>query len=212
MKIALLAIALLSIPALAAAQTAPLPAAPLPAPAPAPPPRPTLPRVTLQTPKGPIVIALDIDKAPKTAANFLRYVTAKKFDGTSFYRALSFPRDTPLGLIQGGIRGISTRSFPPIAHEATSLTGLTHDDGAVSMARTTPGTAQGDFFIIIGKLDSLDADFAAPGFAVFGHVVEGMDIVRAIQASPVSPTAGEGAMKGQILAAPVAIITATKTK
>lgn len=210
MKTIFLTLALLALAAPAAAQTTP-PEAPAVTVTP-PQPRPALPCVTLQTPKGTIVIALDIDKAPKTAANFLRYVAAKKFDGTSFYRALSFPRETPIGLIQGGVRGAPARSFPPIAHEATSLTGLTHDDGAVSMARTTPGTAQGDFFIIIGGLDSLDADAAAPGFAVFGHVVEGMDVVRAIQASPVSATAGEGAMKGQMLAAPVAITTAIAKK
>ncbi len=184
---------------------------PLPSPAPEAP-RPAGPRVTLQTREGTITIELDREKAPVTTANFLKYVDQKRFDGSSFYRALKFPRDEPLGLIQGGVRGRSDKVLPPIAHEPTSKTGLTHMDGAVSMARGAPGSAQGDFFIIVGNLNTLDANDKDPGYAVFGHVVEGMDVVLKILTAPTSPTAGEGAMKGQMIAAPVAIVAAKRVK
>lgn len=170
----------------------------------------SLPRVTLETGAGPITIEVDTVRAPLTAANFLRYVDEKRFDGTSFYRALGFPGRPDLGLVQGGIRGDPKRARPAIPHEPTSQTGLAHGDFTVSMARTAPGTAQGDFFITLGAFAGLDAQPGEgpgdrAGFAVFGRVVDGQDAVRAILAAPVSPTAGEGAMKGQMLAAPVPI-------
>jgi peptidyl-prolyl cis-trans isomerase A (cyclophilin A) len=91
---------------------------------------------------------------------------------------------------------------------------LSHKDGTISMARNAPGTASGDFFITIGDIPSMDADPSQPGdnlgFAAFGHVVEGMEIVRRILEAPTSPTEGEGAMKGQILAPPVRILTARR--
>jgi peptidyl-prolyl cis-trans isomerase A (cyclophilin A) len=168
-----------------------------------------LPRVTLETGAGPITLEVDTVRAPVTAANFLRYVEEKRFDGTSFYRALSFPGRPDLGLVQGGIRGDPKRARPGIAHEPTHVTGLAHGDFTISMPRTAPGTAQGDFFITLGAFPSLDSQPGQPGdnagFAVFGRVVEGQDTVRAILAAPVSPTAGEGAMKGQMLDQPVPI-------
>ncbi len=180
----------------------------------------TLPTVSLATTQGPIIIALETAKAPLTTANFLRYVTQKRLDGTSFYRALRFPGENAVGLIQGGIHGSSKLILPPVAHESTAKTGLTHDDMAISMARTTPGTAAGDFFIIVGNLPSLDAKTEGAGekgddragYAVFGHVIGGQDIVRRIIEAPTSPTAGEGAMKGQILLKPVTIISAKASK
>ncbi len=180
---------------------------------PTPAPFANLPRVTLKTSLGPITIALERAKAPLTVANFLRYVDQKRFDGTTFYRALNFPNATPVGLIQGGVRGRSDKVLPPVRHEPTSQTGLGHVDGAVSMARAAPGTAQGDFFIIIGAgLSALDASDKDPGYAVFGHVVDGMDVVRRILAAPTSPTAGEGAMKGQMILAPITVATARRVK
>jgi peptidyl-prolyl cis-trans isomerase A (cyclophilin A) len=177
-------------------------------------PAPAGPRVVLETGAGPITIELDTARAPITAANFLRYVDERRFDGTSFYRALSFPGRPDLGLVQGGIRSDPKRARPPIPHEPTSATGLAHGDFTVSMARTTPGTAQGDFFITLGSFPSLDAQPGQPGdnsgFAVFGRVVDGQDTVRAILAAPVSPTAGEGAMKGQMIAEPVPILRARR--
>jgi peptidyl-prolyl cis-trans isomerase A (cyclophilin A) len=154
-------------------------------------------RVALDTSAGTIVIELD-PRAPITVANFLRYVDEDRLDGTSFYRAMNL--GAVGGLIQGGPSGASDRVLPGIAHEPTSQTGLRHGDGVVSMARFEPGTATGDFFIIVGdNLGSLDAGATDPGFAAFGRVVQGMEVVRAILTSPRSPTAGEGVMVGQML-------------
>jgi peptidyl-prolyl cis-trans isomerase A (cyclophilin A) len=186
-----------------------VPAAPDPAGV-APPPAAPMPHVTLTTTAGPIVIEVETVRAPITAANFLRYVTQKRLDGTVFYRALNLAPG--MGLIQGGVRGDPKRSLKPIPHEPTSTTGLTHDNGAVSMARAAPGTATGDFFVIVGAIPSLDAQPGGDaGFAVFGHVVSGMETVAKVLAAPVSPTAGEGAMKGQMIAQPVRIVTARRT-
>lgn len=165
----------------------------------APPPRP---RVLIETALGAVTLELAADKAPITCANFLRYVDAKKFDGQGFYRALKIMASPPTGLIQA--RADPVNRFPPIAHEPTTQTGLTNREGAVSMARAEPGSATADFFICLGDLSSLDANPANPGdnlgFAVFGHVTDGMDVARAILGSPVSPSKGEEwGMKGQIL-------------
>lgn len=167
-----------------------------------------LPRVALVTSAGTIVLALETVRAPLTSANFLRYVDQKRLDGTSFYRALTFPSAPGFGLIQGGLRGDPKRSLKPVAHEPTSQTGVLHTDGTISMARAAPGTATADFFVTVGPITSLDAQPGGdPGFAAFGHVVEGMDVVRGILTGPVSATAGEGAMKGQMLVAPVRIVS-----
>jgi peptidyl-prolyl cis-trans isomerase A (cyclophilin A) len=172
-----------------------------------------LPRVLLQTADGPITIELAADKAPVTCANFLRYVDAKRFDGGVFYRALKLAPDPLTGLIQGGIKNDPAKSFPAIAHESTKVTGLSHKNGAISMARYDPGTATSEFFIIIGDIPSLDAeakDGGDPGFAAFGHVIDGMDTARAILAAPVSATKGEGSMKGQMLEPELAIVSARR--
>lgn len=216
MKIALASLALLFIATAAPAQApvgeaVPTPAV-TPAPAPALPPAPQGPRVTLATKAGTITIELARDKAPLTVANFLKYVDQKRYDGTSFYRALNFTAPAPIGLIQGGVRGRSDKVLPGIAHEPTTKTGLSHTDGAVSMARGAPGTAAGDFFIIIGDLNTLDANDKDPGYAVFGKVVDGMDVVRTILAAPVSATEGTGAMKGQMISAPIVITTAKRAR
>ena len=167
-------------------------------------------QVVLETSTGAIVIALD-PAAPITSANFLRYVEEKRLDGTDFYRAMKI---TPtMGLIQGGTQNAPDRILPPIAHEPTSETGLSHVDGAVSMARFDPGSATGDFFIIVGDVRSLDAGRGAPGdpgFAVFGRVVQGMDIIRGIMTSPTSPTEGEGSMRGQMLEPRIRIVSARR--
>lgn len=173
-------------------------------------------RVAIATSEGPIVLALEKERAPVTTANFLRYVDQKRLDGTAFYRALKVSDDGSYGLIQGGTQGNLKAMLPPIAHEPTTKTGLSHIDGAVSMARGAPGSAAGDFFITVGDLESLNADPSKPGdnlgFAVFGRVVEGMDTVRRIMNAPTSPTLGEGAMKGQMIASPVRILTARRAQ
>lgn len=199
-------------PALAVAQETPLPTASAPTPAPAPAFK-TVP-VTLTTTAGAITIAVEVERAPVTAANFLRYVDQKRLDGTAFYRAFTYPTAPDYGLLQGGTQGDPKRDLKPIAHEPTTKTGLSHDDGAVSMARHAPGTATGDFTIILGGMTGLDADPSAAGdnhgYAVFGHVTEGMDVVRAIVASPRDPAKGEGVMKGQMLSPTVKILTARR--
>jgi peptidyl-prolyl cis-trans isomerase A (cyclophilin A) len=161
------------------------------------------------------VLDLDAGRAPVTTGNFLRYVDQKRLDGVAFYRAVKIAAD--FGLVQGGVRNDPKRVLPNIAHEPTSKTGIRHTDGTISMARGKPGSANGDFFIIIGTMPSLDADPSAPGdnlgYAAFGKVVEGMDAVRKIYDAPISPTLGvkEG-MKGQMIAAPVRILTARRGK
>ena len=168
--------------------------------------------VRLETTEGPIVVALEQGRAPITTANFLRYVDDKRFDGISFYRAVNVAPG--FGLIQGGLRGDARKLLPPIKHEPTTVTGLSHIDGAISMARNAPGTADANFFITVGAIPSMDADPKQPGdnlgFAVFGHVTEGMDIVRHILQEPTSPTEGEGVMKGQMLVQPVRILSARR--
>ena len=114
------------------------------------------------------------------------------------------------GLVQGGVRSDARKLYAPVAHEPTSATGLHNVAGAISMAKAGPGTARADFFILASDMPSLDATAADPGFAAFGHVTEGMDVVRAILAAPVSATKGEGAMKGQMLEPPVKIIKAAR--
>lgn len=165
--------------------------------------------VAIETSDGPIVVALDQTHAPVTTANFLHYVDTHRLDGETFYRAMHVGDG---GLIQGGVRSSSLKLYPSIAHEPTSETGLHNVAGAIAMANAGPGTARADFFILASDMPSLDATASDPGFAVFGHVTEGMDVVQKILASPVSPTAGEGAMKGQMLDPPIKIIKAERVK
>lgn len=175
-----------------------------PAATPTPPPAPATVKVVMTTTAGPITLALEKDRAPVTTANFLRYVDARRLDGITFYRSMKLPWNA--GLIQAGQRDMAKR-YPGIAHEPTSKTGLTHSDGAISMARLAPGTATADFSIVVGDMTGLDAKTDDPGFAVFGRVVEGMDVVKTIWNSPRSPTKGEGVMKGEMLEPPVKILT-----
>ena len=173
-------------------------------------PKPATVRVDLETSEGKIVLELEKERAPITTANFLRYVDQKRLNGVTFYRATKV--QPGYGFIQGGVRNDPKRVLPPIAHEPTTKTGLTHSDGTITMARNAPGSASGDFVIMVGDIPSMDADPKQPGdnlgFAAFGHVVEGMDIVRHILDEPTSPTEGTGVMKGQFLLAPVKIVSA----
>lgn len=207
LRLAISALICLS-PLPAMAQDAPTPAAPAPVP------KPLTVKVSLVTSEGPILLELEKERAPITASNFLRYVDSKRFDNATFYRAVSVPNAPELGLVQGGTKYNPTKTFPPIAHEPTSKTGLKHVDGTISMGRNTPGTAAGDFFIVVGDMSYMDANPAAPGdnagYAAFGRVIEGMDVVKKILAAPRSPTLGEGVMKGQMLAPTIRIISARR--
>lgn len=177
---------------------------------PAAPPAPV--RVTITTAAGPIVAELDRARAPVSTANFLRYVDAKRFDGIGFFRSMKLPWTA--GVIQTGQRD-PRKLYPPIAHEPTNVTGLSHVEGVLSMARREPGTAQGDWSITIGDMTGLDAKPGTPGdstgYAVFGRVVEGMDVVKRIWGGATDPDAGEGVMKGQMLKPLVRILTVRRT-
>jgi peptidyl-prolyl cis-trans isomerase A (cyclophilin A) len=177
-----------------------------------PPVAPATVKVVLRTPLGDISLALEKERAPVTVNNFLHYVDQKRLDGTEFYRALTLDEQGEYGLIQGGLRNNPKRVFKPIAHEPTNVTGLSHVSGAISMARAEPGTASADFFIVIGDNVSYDAhpDAGDPGYAVFGLVVEGMDVVRAIMQQPRAVGTGEGVMNGQMIANPVKILSARR--
>jgi peptidyl-prolyl cis-trans isomerase A (cyclophilin A) len=152
------------------------------------------PRVRIETDSGAIVVELAPDKAPGTVANFLRYVDDRRYDGGSFYRAVTTRNQLPpeqqpmIEVIQGGIDADSAKRLPPIAHEPTSGSGLRHVDGTISMARGAPGSASSEFFIVLGSQPSLDfgglRNPDGQGFAAFGRVIEGMDVVRRIQRMP----------------------------
>jgi len=163
-------------------------------------------RVEIVTSKGTIVIDVDTTNAPVTGKNFLRYVDGHLFDGGSFFRTVradNQPTDpVRIAVIQGGApRGPQApKDFPPIPLEWTRATGIHHVDGTVSMARNTPNSATSSFFICVG--DQPELDFGGrrnpdgQGFGAFGHVVSGMDVVRAIWSAPAT---------GQSLAPPVVI-------
>lgn len=211
-------VALTAIPAFAQPASAPpavappAPAAPSAgAPAPTPAPKPN-PKVKVETTEGAFVVELYPDKAPITVANYLKYVDRGLFAGGTCYRA-SKPKDyagNDYGLVQCGLQNNPAKVLPPIAHESTIKTGLTHGkDGVISMGRHAPGTAQADWSIMLGDMSYLDADpknpKANPGFAAFGQVVEGLEIIRKIIVLPTDPNRGEGAMKGEMLVKPVRI-------
>ena len=169
-------------------------------------------RVAVDTEAGRIVIDVDKGRAPVTAGNFLRYVDAGRFNGESFYRAMPYTEGE--GLIQGGITTDSAKLYPPIKHEPTTVTGLKHLAGTISVARGAPGSGRADFFILTTDIPGFDADPARAGdnqgYAAFGQVVEGMDVVRKIFAGPRSATKGEGALKGQMLEPVVKIRKASR--
>ena len=174
------------------------------------------PKVRLETAQGGIVLELYADKAPITAANYLKYVDRGLFNGASFYRA-SRPAGytaNDYGVVQGGLQNDPKKLLAPIAHEPTSKTGILHTDGVISMGRRAPGTATADWFIVLGEQTYLDADpkdpKTTPGFAAFGRVVSGLEVVQKIIALPVDPNRGEGAMRGEMLKAPVRISRASR--
>lgn len=203
-------------PVLLAAAYATLSAAAPPTPAAPAPAKPQI-GVAIRTEVGTIVLALDAVRAPVTTANFLRYVDQKRFNGATFYRAMHLDwGDQPNGLIQGGIGNDPRRALKPIAHEPTDRTGIVHKAGTISMARFAPGTATGDFSILLSDMPALDANPGAitadgkAGFAAFGRVVSGMDVARRIWDTPRSTTKGDGVMRGQMLEPAVRIVGAAR--
>jgi peptidyl-prolyl cis-trans isomerase A (cyclophilin A) len=168
------------------------------------------PRVAIATDKGTIVVELEDRKAPITSANFLRYVDAKKYDGGTIYRASRTPGTRGAGTIQGGISP-KARKFRPIAHESNRITGIKHRAGTISMGRNEPGSAQCDFFICASPMPYLDARPGGrgdnEGYAAFGQVVTGMDVVKRILALRTDGKTYEVAMKGQMINPPVQIVS-----
>lgn len=160
---------------------------------------PSNPQVDLRTPFGMIRIEVDSVRAPRTAANFLRYVDEGRLDSASFYRVRKEEAELMqkgTAVVQGGLwRGDTTRFLPPIPLESTQQTGLRHTDGVVSLARFGVNSGRGEFFVVIGDQPHLDYRGPdRPGYAAFGRVVEGMDLVRQIQRLPV---------RGEQLARPI---------
>jgi peptidyl-prolyl cis-trans isomerase A (cyclophilin A) len=172
----------------------------------APAPQAGLVPVAIETSLGRFVVALDAEHAPLKTANFIKYADLHKFDGETFYRAMPYGSG---GLIQGGITSDARKLDPPVAFESSAQTGIKNVAGSIAMAALAPGKAQADFFIETTDIPGFDGP---SGFAAFGHVVEGMDVVKAILAAPVSPTKGEGPMKGQMLDPPVKIIKVERVK
>jgi len=161
------------------------------------------PPVTVEfvTELGSITIEVDSAHAPVTAANFLRYVDAKFYDGGVVNRAVrpdnTIRHDVEIQIIQlQSNPAWASREFPPIPLERTSVTGLSHLDGVVSMARDGPNTATTSFSVMIGDQPSLNYGGArnadGQGFAVFGRVVDGMEVVLKIQASKTGPDGDYG--------------------
>lgn len=166
-------------------------------------------RVRLVTTAGNIVVALDARRAPRTVANFLAYVDDQRLDGTQFYRALRKPGAPAQGFVQGGVGTDARRMLAPLPLEPTSVTGLRHLDGVLSMAHgENADLGNCNFSIMVGPNPSLDARPGFRGYAVFGRVIEGMDVVKRILALPTG--GGEGAMKGQMLLQPVRIVRAVR--
>ena len=173
------------------------------------------PQVLLKTELGDINVEIYDEVAPVTASNFLKYVDNNLFEGGSFYRVVTMDNqpdnDVKIEVIQGGRRGMDTekkdKAFPPIKHETTTATGILHKDGIISMARNKPGSASSEFFICIN--DQPELDFGGKrnpdgqGFAAFGKVTGGMDVVRKIQTQPA---------EGQTLDPEIKIITIERVK
>ena len=153
------------------------------------------PRALIATSLGDIEVEVFPDNAPITVANFLRYVDDKLYDGTAFFRTVTMENqpnsEVKIEVVQGGTvpkdRAYPS-TYPPIEHEPTEVTGLRHVDGAISMARMKPGTATSSFFICIGDQPELDyggkRNPDLQGFAAYGRVTKGMDVVREIHRQP----------------------------
>jgi peptidyl-prolyl cis-trans isomerase A (cyclophilin A) len=170
-------------------------------------------RVVVQTEAGEIELEVDTEKAPRTAANFLRYVDAGHYDGGTFHRTVKMDNqpDSPVKIevIQAGVDpGKVNEGFDPIPLERTNVTGLAHKNGVISMARGQPDSATSGWFICINDQPSLDFGGArnpdGQGFAAFGRVVRGMDVVRKIQMAPNT--------EAQLLTPPIKILKASRIR
>ena len=168
------------------------------------------PKVAIKTNHGMIVVELEAQRAPITSANFLHYVDTRLYDGGEFYRANRTPGVPKDGTIVGG-PDPKVHRYPPIAHESTQMTGLRHLAGTLSLGRYAPGSATADFFICASPEPYLDAHPGAKGdnlgFAAFGQVIDGMDVVHTILALPTPGKSRFKDQKGQWLDPTVPILT-----
>ena len=168
-------------------------------------------KVALETDAGNITIEVYTKQAPVTAANFLRYVDEGLFSRATFYRVLrpdNQPKDSvKINVLQGGLAPVFNAALPPIKHESTQQTGLLHQDGTLSMVRQKPGTARSEFFVCLGDQPALNAGGTrnpdGKGFAAFGKVTEGMDVIRKIHQMETN---------GQLLLEPVKILSISRVK
>jgi peptidyl-prolyl cis-trans isomerase A (cyclophilin A) len=175
-------------------------------------------RVLVQTEVGDIVLELDPGRAPGTTANFLKYVDAGHYNGGTVHRTVKMDNqpqsEVKIEVIQAGVNPEHVKSgFPPIPLERTSVTGLRHTDGCVSMARGEPDSATSGWFICINDQPSLDfggkRNPDGQGFAAFGRVVSGMDVVRKIQMAP-SSSNRETNTEAQRLTPPIKILKVSR--
>ncbi len=178
-------------------------------------------RVILDTDAGMITLELYPEKAPATVANFLKYVDEGAYDGSHIYRATRSDNDPSITIIQGGLwkpweEGMDedyVSPYAPVEHETTQTSGLSHTAGVISMARVEPGTASSEWFINVGDNTSLDfggeRNPDGQGFAAFGKVVSGMDVITSLNAAPTQE--GEG-FNGQLLVEPVEIKSAARVE
>jgi peptidyl-prolyl cis-trans isomerase A (cyclophilin A) len=176
------------------------------------------PQVRVQTELGDIVLELEATRAPNTTANFLKYVQAGHYNGGTFHRTVKLDNqpesEVKIEVIQAGVNpDLAKSGFPAIPIERTSVTGILHKDGVVSMARGAPDSATSGWFICINDQPSLDfggkRNPDGQGFAAFGRVVSGMDVVRKIQAAP-SSTDRSTNTEAQRLTPPIKILKVTR--
>lgn len=168
-------------------------------------------KIVLRTELGDIHVTIDLKRAPVTASNFLRYIDAELFDSACFYRVVRTDNQpdnkVQIEVIQGGRYEEEEGGFPPIVHETTAMTGIRHRNGTISMARAEPGSATSEFFICVGDQPELDYGGSRnpdlQGFAAFGRVTKGMDVVKMIH-SMRAP--------GQYLDKPVVILEIIRTR
>lgn len=164
-----------------------------------------LPRVIIETGLGDVEVEVDTVHAPVTSANFLRYVDLGFYRFGRFHRTVRADNQADskvkIAVVQAGLDTFRVRDFPPIPLERTRVTGLRHKDGTISMARDGPDTATSDFFICVGDQPSLDfggkRNPDGQGFAAFGRVLLGMDVIRQIHEAPA---------EGQRLEPPIPIL------
>ena len=167
--------------------------------------------ISMTTEFGDIEIQLYLSKAPVSVTNFLRYVDAGDFNGGTFYRVVRADNDNgspQIAVIQGDVKN-GDKQWPAIKLETTEQTGIKHRDGTLSMARGAPDSATSVFFICVGAQPSLDfggmRNTDGKGFAAFGRVVRGMEVVRKINEIRQAKDVDDDYMKGQMLAKPVMI-------